>query len=160
MDALATIVVAIAGPLGIALGWWLAHRSERERLAREERRSAYTSFIRAAALYRNNPVRKDEDVAALFSNLAELILVAPTSVFAEAWALVQTGANLVDLGEDVDREPIYDDMYRHFVAFSDRARADLGVPGSAFMSVSGPEQTSGRPSDVAAPAESETTSTN
>ncbi|MDQ2965536.1 MAG: hypothetical protein M3R57_06785 [Chloroflexota bacterium] len=159
MDAVATLVVAIAGPLGIALGWWLAHRSERERLAREERRSAYASFIRAAALYRNSPVRKAEDVAALYGNLAELILVAPTAVFAEAWALVQTGADLVDLGDEVNREPTYDTMYRHFVAFSDRARADLSIPGSAFGSVSGLELTLGRPADNA-PGDSGTTSTN
>jgi hypothetical protein len=52
--AFTTILVAIAGPVGITLGWWLEKRSEHERMAREERKSAYVAFTTAAVLYRNS----------------------------------------------------------------------------------------------------------
>jgi membrane protein YqaA with SNARE-associated domain len=42
--AFLTILVAIAGSVGITLGWWLGKGSERERTAREERKSAYVAF--------------------------------------------------------------------------------------------------------------------
>ena len=45
--AFLTILVAIAGPVGITLGWWLGKRSERERTAREERKSAFVAFTTA-----------------------------------------------------------------------------------------------------------------
>jgi len=33
--AVTTVLVAIAGPLGITLGWWLGRRGERERQQRD-----------------------------------------------------------------------------------------------------------------------------
>ena len=140
MDAVATIVVGLAGPLGVALGWWLAHRSEDRRLARGERRSAYLAFIKAAATYRNSSVQRQDDVAVLYGHLAELILVAPSALFDDAFSLVSEGSKLVDTRDDATRDRIYESMWRHFKAFSDGARADLGVDGSAF-DVSGQPQT-------------------
>ena len=80
--ALLTLLVAIAGPIGVSLGWWLGRRGERERQGREERRSAYVAFVHASIRYRN--ADSDEDRRELrderWAALAEIVLVAPPSV--------------------------------------------------------------------------------
>src|SRR4051794_34777214 len=93
---LTTVLVAIAGPLGIALGWWLAQRAERERRAREERKSAYIAFIKAAATYRNADGPDRRRIATeRWGSVAELILVAPAAVFREALSLSEIGDELL-----------------------------------------------------------------
>jgi hypothetical protein len=50
--AFTTVVVALAGPVGVTLGWWLGRSSQRQKEARDERKAAYSNFIRAVLLYR------------------------------------------------------------------------------------------------------------
>lgn len=131
---LTTLLVAIAGPVGVTLGWWLARRSEHQREAREERKSAYVEFIKAAVVYRNadakdRPALRNDRWAAL----ATLILVAPPKVFEEAWQLVGLGEKLLDHAED-DPEllPVYREMWERFSTFSRLARSDLGIKADPF----------------------------
>jgi hypothetical protein len=133
---LATILVALAGPVGVTLGWWLGRRAERERQARDERKSAYVAFIKAAAAYRNaaraERLKMQTD---RWGALAELILVAPPPLFEEAWSLVAAGDGLLapELGDAKEQE-IYRQMAQHFMAFGRLARQDLGITADPFGS--------------------------
>jgi hypothetical protein len=79
--AFASLLVAIAGPLGISLGWWLGRRGERERQGREEQKSAYVAFVRAAITFRNATDDERSEIRAdRWAALAEIVLVAPPEV--------------------------------------------------------------------------------
>ena len=69
--AVTTVLVAIAGALGITLGWWLGRRGERERQQREERKSAYVAFVHAAIRYRNAPDLSADDRHAVYIDMWE-----------------------------------------------------------------------------------------
>jgi hypothetical protein len=124
-----TILVAIAGPVGITLGWWLGKRSEHERVAREERKSAYVAFVSAAIVYRNSDdtergTRRNERWEAL----AVLTLVAPPALVQSAAHLVAAGDQLLDPDIDRDgRRAIYAEIWGHIDRFTQLARADLRV---------------------------------
>ena len=73
-----TLVLAIAGPVGIVLGWWLGRRAERDKTGRDERKNAYVRFTSASIKFRNaddaeRVRRRDERWEAL----AVLTMVAP-----------------------------------------------------------------------------------
>ena len=127
--AFLTILVAIAGPIGITLGWWLGKRSERERTAREERKSAYVAFTTAAIHFRNS----DDDERRQRRNerweaFAVLTLVAPPAMVEIAAHMVAAGDKLLD--PDIDaagRRAIYADLWRHIDRFTQLARTDLRI---------------------------------
>jgi len=127
--AFTTLLVAIAGPVGITLGWWLGKRSERERTAREERKSAYVAFTTAAIQYRNSDDeerrrRRNERWEAF----AVLTLVAPPAMVQSAAHLVAAGDKLLD--EDIDeagRRAIWAEVWDHINRFTRLARADLHI---------------------------------
>jgi hypothetical protein len=124
-----TILLVIAGPVGITLGWWLGKRSEHERMAREERKSAYVAFTSAAIQYRNadddeRRTRRNERWAAL----SVLTLVAPAAVLRNAAYLVATGDKLLEGDLDGDgRRAIYAEMWEYIDRFTQLARTDLGI---------------------------------
>lgn len=147
-----TIVVAIAGPVGITLGWWLGKRSEHERVAREERKSAYVAFTSVAIRYRNSDdaerVRRRNE---RWEALAVLTLVAPPAIVRSASLLAAAGDQLLDPEIDRDRRlAVYAEIWEHIDRFTRLARADLGVAESdAFASltpVTGERLTFERPS--------------
>ncbi len=110
--AFLTLLVAIAGPVGITLGWWLGKRSERERTAREERKSAYVTFTTAAIQYRNsNDEERRQRRNERWEAFAVLTLVAPP-------ALVEIAAG---------RRAIYADLWEHIDRFTRLARSDLRI---------------------------------
>lgn len=130
---LLTILVAIAGPLGVTLGWWLGRRSERERALREERKLAYAEFVRAIFDFRSadaekrREIRNDRWVA-----FATLVLVAPPAVFQASWRLLSVQERLL---EDVDGDvlkSIQDEIWTRFTEYASLARADLGVRHNPF----------------------------
>ena len=136
--AFATVVVAIAGPVGITLGWWLGKRAERERTAREERKSAYVAFTTAAIQFRNS----DDDERRRRRNerweaFAVLTLVAPPAMVQSAAHLVAGGDKLLDPDLDADgRQAIYAEQWEHINRFTRLARADLRVGDTdAFASL-------------------------
>ncbi len=127
---LLTLLVAIAGPIGVSLGWWLGRRGERERQGREERRSAYVAFVHASIRYRN--ADGDEERRGLrderWAALAEIVLVAPPAVVQAAALQVSTGDRL--LGGTLKPEQrlaTLHEMWQNNVAFTRLARSDLGV---------------------------------
>jgi hypothetical protein len=126
---LTTILLAIAGPVGITLGWWLGKRSEREQMAREERKSAYVAFATASIHYRNSDDaerrrRRNERWEAL----SVLSLVAPPAVVRSAAYLVAAGDKLLDPDIDQDgRRAIYAEIWEHITQFTQLARMDLRV---------------------------------
>jgi len=127
--AFATVLVALAGPLGITLGWWLGRRGEHERQLRDERRGAYVAFVHAAIRFRNapddeRPAIKEERWAAL----SEIVLVAPPPVVEAAGYLVTTGERLLetDLGSD-ERVAVFRAMWERNREFTRLARSDLRV---------------------------------
>jgi hypothetical protein len=127
--AFASILVAVAGPIGITLGWWLGRRGERERLQREERKSAYVAFVHALIRYRNAP---DEERLRIreerWAALAEIVLVAPPSVVHLAAEMVSNGERILEPGLTNDeRRAIYVAMWERNVAFTRAARTDLRV---------------------------------
>jgi hypothetical protein len=127
--AFTTILVAIAGPVGITLGWWLGKRSERERVAREERKSAYVAFVTAAILYRNaddaERVTRRNDRWEAF---AVLTLVAPPAVVQSAAYVVSAGDQLLDPDlVDERRRAIYLEIWEHIRGFMQLARTDLRI---------------------------------
>jgi hypothetical protein len=91
--ALLTLLVAVAGPVGVTLGWWLGRRGERERQGREERKSAYVAFVHAAIRYRQ--ADDDEERRGVrderWSALAEIVLIAPPPIVRAAAYMVTTG---------------------------------------------------------------------
>ena len=127
--AFLTILVAIAGPVGITLGWWLGKRSERERTAREERKSAYVAFTTAAIQFRNS----DDDERRQRRNerweaFAVLTLVAPPALVEIAAHMVAAGDKLLDPDMDAaGRRAIYADLWQHIDQFTQLARSDLRI---------------------------------
>jgi hypothetical protein len=127
--AFLTLLVAIAGPVGITLGWWLGKRSERERTAREERKTAYVAFTTAAIQYRNSDDeerrrRRNERWEAF----AVVSMVAPPAMVQSAAHLVAAGDRLLE--EDLDdagRRAIYAEVWDHINRFTRLARADLHI---------------------------------
>jgi len=77
------------------LGWWLGRRSERDRTAREERKSAYLAFTTSAINYRNaddeERLRRRNERWEAF---AVLTLVAPPQAVRSAAHLLATGDRL------------------------------------------------------------------
>jgi len=127
--AIASVLVALAGPLGITLGWWLGRRGERERQQREERRSAYVAFVHAAIRFRN---ATDEERRRIrderWEAFAEIVLIAPPEVVAAAAHQVATGERLLsgDLSPD-ERAATYRAFWERNRAFTRLARTDLRV---------------------------------
>ena len=127
--AFLTLLVAIAGPVGITLGWWLGKRSERERTAREERKSAYVAFTTAAIQFRNSDdeerrQRRNERWEAF----AVLTLVAPPALVQIAAYMVAEGDKLLDPDiDDAGRRAIYTDLWHSIDRFTQLARTDLRI---------------------------------
>ena len=137
--AFTTILVAIAGPVGITLGWWLGKRSERERAAREERKNAYVAFTTAAIQYRNS----DDDERRRRRNerweaFAVLTLVAPPELVQRAAHLVAAGDRLLEPDiDEAERRAIYAEVWDHIGRFTRLARADLRIDeADAFADLS------------------------
>jgi hypothetical protein len=127
------IFVAVAGPLGITLGWWLARRSERERASREERRNAYSEFLRTILAFRSaNPDRRREIRGDRWAALAVLMLVAPPPVVQSGWALISVQEHLLDETDQAVTKSIQDGVWKWASRYVHMARADLGVRGEAF----------------------------
>jgi hypothetical protein len=127
--AFLTILVAIAGPVGITLGWWLGKRSERERTAREERKSAYVAFTTAAIQYRNsNDEERRQRRNERWEAFAVLTLVAPPALVEIAARMVAAGDKLLDPDIDLsERRAIYADLWQYIDRFTQLARGDLRV---------------------------------
>lgn len=126
--------MAIAGPTGITLGWWLGRRSEREKALREERRNAYSEFIRTILAFRSaDPVKRREIRGERWAAFAVLVIVAPAPVVQAAWALVSVQERLLD--DETDAEALksaQDSVWKWASRFVQLARADLGVAGGPF----------------------------
>src|ERR1700741_4012721 len=112
--AFASLLVAIAGPLGVSLGWWLGRRGERERQGREERERAYVDFVRAAIRFRTatdeerSQIRQDRWAA-----FAEIVLVAPPDVVEAASYHVSAGDRLLDPGLSADdRQAVFVELWQ------------------------------------------------
>lgn len=130
---LLTLLVAVAGPIGITLGWWLGRRSERERERRDERKSAYVDFARAISAWRTTemtgrPAIRNER----WERMTVLLLVAPPDVFQEAWAAATAGERLADELDDAELEAVHRGIWEHWSRFVSLARADLGVGEDPF----------------------------
>jgi hypothetical protein len=130
--AFASVLVALAGPLGITLGWWLGRRGERERQQREERKSAYVAFVHAAIRFRNATDEQRREIREeRWAALAEIVLVAPPAVVAAASYQVSAGDRILDPGLGADeRQAIYLAMWERNGTFTRLARTDLRVGGS------------------------------
>ena len=149
---LTTILLVIAGPLGITLGWWLGRRSEHERVQREERKAAYVAFTTTSILYRNaddasRRLRRNERWEAL----AVLTLVAPPAIVRSAATWVAAGDRLLDPDVDeAERRAIYAEIWEHVNRFTQLARTDLQVGETdafaALTAVTGERITFDRPS--------------
>lgn len=127
--ALTTLLVAVAGPLGITLGWWLGRRGERERQMREERKGAYVAFVHAAIRFRN---ASDEERGAIreerWAALSEIVLVAPPEIVEAVGYQISTGDRLLDPGlAPEDRRAIFLQMWERNRTFTRLARRDLRV---------------------------------
>jgi hypothetical protein len=127
--AVASVLVALAGPLGITLGWWLGRRGERARQLREERKSAYLAFVRAAIRFRN---ASDEERPGIredrWGALAEIVLVAPPPIVEAASYQVAAGERLLRPGLDQGaRVAIYRELWDRNRTFTRLARVDLQV---------------------------------
>jgi hypothetical protein len=130
---LLTILVAVTGPLGITLGWWLGRRSERERASREERKTAYGEFIRAIVDFRSTePDKRPEIRDDRYASMTALILIAPPAVFQAAWALVTVQDRLLDDPRDDQLQRVQDEIWARFSRFASMARTDLGVRENPF----------------------------
>jgi hypothetical protein len=127
--AFTTVLVAIAGPLGITLGWWLGKRAERDRTAREERKSAYVAFTSASMKYRN----ADEADRRSFRNerweaLAVLTMVAPPPIVHVAAHMAAAGEGLLDPAlDESERQAIYAELWRLVTEYTRLVRVDLKV---------------------------------
>ncbi len=124
-----TLLVAIAGPVGITLGWWLGRRGERERQQREERKSAYVDFVHAAIRYRNATDDERREIREeRWAALAEIVLVAPPKVVEAASYQVSTGDHLLEPGLTADdRRAVYLEIWERNRTFTRLARTDLKV---------------------------------
>jgi hypothetical protein len=152
--AFTSLLVALAGPLGIGLGWWLGRRGERERQMREERKSAYVAFVRAAIRFRNAPDDERRQIREeRWAALSEIVLVAPPDVVAAASYQVSTGDRLLSdgLGPD-ERQAVYANLWERNRTFTRLARTDLRVgavdPFEGMASVVG-EHVDFQPPDAA-----------
>ncbi len=127
--AFLTILVAIAGPVGITLGWWLGKRSERERTAREERKTAYVAFTTTAIKYRNsNDEERRQRRNERWEAFAVLTLVAPPALVEIAARMVAAGDRLLDPDiDDAERRAIYAELWQHIDRFTQLARTDLRI---------------------------------
>lgn len=128
--AFLTILVAIAGPVGVTLGWWLGRRGERERQGREERKAAYVAFVHAAIRFRN--AEDEQERRSIrderWSALSEILLVAPPSVVQSAAYMVSTGDRLLTGSlEPEERTATLHEMWDNNLRFTRLARTDLGV---------------------------------
>ena len=128
--AFASVLVAVAGPLGITLGWWLGRRGERERQLREERKAAYVDFVRAAIRFRN--AESDEQRRVIreerWAALAEIVLVAPPPIVEAASYLVAAGERLLEPGlSPDDRIATFQALWERNRTFTRVARTDLRV---------------------------------
>jgi hypothetical protein len=129
--AFASVLVAVAGPLGVTLGWWLGRRGERERQQREERKSAYVAFVHAAIRFRN---AKDEVRVEIreerWAALAEIVLVAPPEIVEAASYQVSAGDRILAPAlSAAEREAVYREMWERNRAFTRLARTDLHIAG-------------------------------
>jgi hypothetical protein len=141
--AILTVLVAIAGPIGVTLGWWLGRRGERERQGREERKTAYLAFVRASIRFRNATDGERQSVRdERWAALAEIFLVAPPAIVRAAAYMVSTGERLLDdaLGPD-QRMAVYQEMWDNNSRFTRLARSDLGIsvadPFEGYQPVAG-----------------------
>ncbi len=127
--AFASLLVALAGPLGITLGWWLGRRGERERQMRDERKAAYVAFVHAAIRFRNATDEERRHIREeRWAALAEIVLVAPADVVAAASYQVATGERLLDAGLTADaRIEVLRALWERNRAFTRLARTDLRV---------------------------------
>jgi hypothetical protein len=127
--AFASLLVAIAGPLGISLGWWLGRRGERERQGREERKSAYVDFVRAAIRYRNATDAERREIRGdRWAALAEIVLVAPPEVVEAASHHISTGDRLLEPGLSADdRQAVFVELWQRNRVFTRLARTDLRI---------------------------------
>jgi hypothetical protein len=127
--AVTTVFVAVAGPIGITLGWWLGRRGERERQQRDERKSAYVDFVHAAIRFRNATDDQRREIREeRWAALAEIVLVAPPKVVEAASYHVSCGDHLLEPGltED-DRRSVYLEIWERNRTFTKVARTDLNV---------------------------------
>lgn len=124
-----TVLLVIAGPVGITLGWWLGKRSERDRTAREERKAAYVGFTTVAINYRNSDDEgRYRDRNKRWEALAVLTLVAPPAIVREAAGLAAAGDRLLEPDTDAEaRRAVYEEVWQHITRFTALARADLGI---------------------------------
>jgi hypothetical protein len=127
--AILTVLVAVAGPIGIVLGWWLGRRGERERQQREERKSAYVAFVHALMRFRNatdeerHRIREER-----WGALAEIVIVAPPAVVQAASYQIATGDRLFDPTLDADaRQAVFVELWERNREFTRLARTDLRV---------------------------------
>ena len=127
--AMASVLVAIAGPLGITLGWWLGRRGERERQQREERKGAYVDFVRASIRFRNATDDERREIREeRWAALSEIVLVAPPEVVQAASVHITTGDRLLEPGlSRDDRQAVLLDLWERNRAFTRLARQDLRV---------------------------------
>lgn len=51
--AIAAVLAALAGPVGIVIGWWLSRRSQNEGWSHEDRNRAYSERIEAFSVFLN-----------------------------------------------------------------------------------------------------------
>ncbi|HEY3522938.1 MAG TPA: hypothetical protein VGK63_04490 [Candidatus Limnocylindrales bacterium] len=127
--ALTTVLVALAGPLAVALGWWLGRRGERERTLREERKEAYIAFVHAAFRFRFCTDEQRREIRdERWGALARVVLVAPPPVAEAASYQVSWGERLLEPGlGPADRQLVYAGMWERNRAFMRAARTDLNV---------------------------------
>jgi hypothetical protein len=127
---LIALLAAVAGPVGVSLGWWLGRRGERERQGREERKSAYVALVRAAIRFRNADSHEERLACRdeRWTTLAEVILVAPPPIVQVAALWVSTGERLLDLTATTEqRDATLMEMWAQHVEFIRLARIDLGI---------------------------------
>jgi hypothetical protein len=127
--AILTVLVAVAGPVGIVLGWWLGRRGERERQLRDERKSAYVAFVHAAIRFRNASDQERTQIREeRWSALAEIVLVAPPEIVEAAGYHVAAGERLLEPALTSDeRTAAFLALWERNRVFTRLARSDLQV---------------------------------
>jgi hypothetical protein len=128
--AFATLVVALAGPVGITLGWWLGRRATREQSTRDERKKAYVAYTSAAIRYRNadSDEKRREVRDERWAALSEVVLVAPPDVVQAAAYHIAAAEQLLEPGlTDDQRLAVHREIWDRHVRFTELARRDLGL---------------------------------
>jgi hypothetical protein len=127
--AITSVLVAIAGPVGIALGWWLGRRGERDRQRRQERKDAYIAFVHGAIRFRNASDEERQEIREeRWAALAEIVLIAPPALVEAASYQVVTGDRLLDPSLSAeDRRAVWVLLWERNRMFTRLARADLGL---------------------------------